>query len=267
VAQAEKILIVGGGPVGIEIAGEIATDYPDKKVTLVHNGNKLLSSTFPDSFRDKLLNSLRVLNVEVILGEKVSEDTTTTKKKKKSKSRKQEKKEEEGTEDLKEALKIVPKLERRSFQTTTGKEIQADLVFHCVGAKVNNEPLKKNFSHLLDVYGRLKVNPNLQVEGFRNIFALGDITNLPELKMAVNIHKHVPVVANNIQLLDAGKGKKLNSYKSPSRQMIGLSMGRNGGAAYFGYFSVGNMAMKYLKSRTMGAPQAWKMMNAIPQSQ
>jgi NADH dehydrogenase FAD-containing subunit len=29
---AETVLIIGGGPVGVELAGEIATDFPNKKV-------------------------------------------------------------------------------------------------------------------------------------------------------------------------------------------------------------------------------------------
>lgn len=31
--EAQKLLIIGGGPVGIELAGEIITDYPTKKVS------------------------------------------------------------------------------------------------------------------------------------------------------------------------------------------------------------------------------------------
>jgi len=30
---ANSVLIVGGGPVGVELAGEIAVDFPEKKVT------------------------------------------------------------------------------------------------------------------------------------------------------------------------------------------------------------------------------------------
>ena len=30
---ASSVLIIGGGPVGVELAGEIATDFPEKKVS------------------------------------------------------------------------------------------------------------------------------------------------------------------------------------------------------------------------------------------
>lgn len=34
VRAANSVLIVGGGPVGVELAGEIATDFPEKKVIM-----------------------------------------------------------------------------------------------------------------------------------------------------------------------------------------------------------------------------------------
>ncbi|PHU00324.1 hypothetical protein BC332_30111 [Capsicum chinense] len=39
IKSAKSILIVGGGPTGVELAAEIAVDFPDKKVTLVHSVN------------------------------------------------------------------------------------------------------------------------------------------------------------------------------------------------------------------------------------
>ena len=38
VKEAQRILILGGGPVGVEMAGEIHAYFPDKKVTLVNSG-------------------------------------------------------------------------------------------------------------------------------------------------------------------------------------------------------------------------------------
>ena len=33
-SAANSVLIIGGGPVGVELAGEIATDFPEKKVSV-----------------------------------------------------------------------------------------------------------------------------------------------------------------------------------------------------------------------------------------
>jgi NADH dehydrogenase FAD-containing subunit len=44
IAQAKRIVIAGGGPVGIEMAGEIADAYPDKSITMVFAGFRLLDN-------------------------------------------------------------------------------------------------------------------------------------------------------------------------------------------------------------------------------
>ncbi|KAL1807909.1 hypothetical protein ACET3Z_024899 [Daucus carota] len=42
IKSSQSILIVGGGPTGVELAGEIAVYFPERKVTLVHNGPRLM---------------------------------------------------------------------------------------------------------------------------------------------------------------------------------------------------------------------------------
>lgn len=44
---AQNVLIIGGGIVGVELAGEIADHYPDKSVTLAHAGGRLLEELKP----------------------------------------------------------------------------------------------------------------------------------------------------------------------------------------------------------------------------
>ena len=57
---AQKVLIVGGGPIGIEMAGEIMEEMPGKAVTLVTSEELMPSATvaFPDKFRDRLRKKL-----------------------------------------------------------------------------------------------------------------------------------------------------------------------------------------------------------------
>ena len=44
IAKSQRIVIGGGGPVGIELAGEIAEAYPGKSVTMVFAGFRLLDN-------------------------------------------------------------------------------------------------------------------------------------------------------------------------------------------------------------------------------
>ncbi|CAG8784738.1 3134_t:CDS:2, partial [Acaulospora morrowiae] len=71
IKDAKRILIIGGGPVGIELAGEIATNYQDKQITLVHSDTGLLNSKFPPKIRNMLADQLKELNVKLVFGEKV----------------------------------------------------------------------------------------------------------------------------------------------------------------------------------------------------
>jgi len=89
------------------------------------------------------------------------------------------------------------------------------VIFVCTGTRVNNKSFATHFSDLLDDEGRIKVNAHFQVEGFDNVFALGDCCNM-EQKMAYFAAKHGSVVSRNIQILQANdtgnKNKPLVSY-------------------------------------------------------
>ena len=57
--EKEKILIIGGGPVGVELAGEISEKYSDKEITLVHSQSQLIGSGLRQVFFDKVEEQLR----------------------------------------------------------------------------------------------------------------------------------------------------------------------------------------------------------------
>ena len=63
-SAANTILIIGGGAVGIELASEIATDQPSKKVTLVHSQPSFLEGS-PPRFGRVVKNYLEELGVQV----------------------------------------------------------------------------------------------------------------------------------------------------------------------------------------------------------
>jgi NADH dehydrogenase FAD-containing subunit len=47
IEQAKSILLIGAGPVGIELAGEIASLYPGKPITLMDPGERLMPAFNP----------------------------------------------------------------------------------------------------------------------------------------------------------------------------------------------------------------------------
>ncbi len=57
---AQSVLVIGGGPIGIEMAGEIMEEMPGKKVTLVTSKELMPSPdvAYPERFRTRLKKKL-----------------------------------------------------------------------------------------------------------------------------------------------------------------------------------------------------------------
>lgn len=147
IKSADSILIVGGGPTGVELAAEIAVDFPEKKVTLVHEGSRLLEFIGPKA-ADKALEWLKSKRVEVKLRQSVD-------------------------------LNNCAEDESKTFVTSTGEIIRADQLLVCTGKPVGSAWLKETMlKDSLDREGRLKVDENLRVKGYKNIFGVGDITDI-----------------------------------------------------------------------------------------
>ena len=67
--KAKTVVVVGGGAVGVEIAGDVKEDFKDKKVVLVHpHDNFLVNETVSESFLKTLRGRLDHLGVEMVLG-------------------------------------------------------------------------------------------------------------------------------------------------------------------------------------------------------
>ena len=150
--QSHQVLIIGGGPVGVELAGEIAVDFPDKEVTLVHSQPTLLE---PNVYKEKIYRrtqeELEKLNVKVILNDRIELPN-------------------------KQHLNYIEG--KKNYVTEKTKtNITADLTFVCTGTRVNNKSLLNSQlkSKINPQTGRIKVNNYFQVDGFENIFAIGDI--------------------------------------------------------------------------------------------
>ena len=199
---AKKVLIIGGGLVGVELAGEISTFYPDKKITIVHNMNKLIQRNNTGAI-DYATKFLKRRGVELIYGEKFSSGS------------------------------------RGKYVTDKGRKIGADMVFLCTGIIPNYEFLKKKFSGWLNERNQVKVNEFLQVEERTNIFSAGDVNSCTEEKTAQNAERQAEIIAKNICLME--KGGRLKRYESKSTPMI-ISLGKyNGIYTYDGFNMYGKI--------------------------
>lgn len=237
---AERVLIVGGGPVGVEFAGEIISKYPQKKITLVHTGIRLIGKPFNPKLGQKLLNTLREMGVQVILEERV----------------------------LLNDMKSEDFEKTQTYSTDRGRAIEADILLTCYGAKVNNKYLLNYFSEKLDQQGRVKVNSHMQVDGYENIFVVGDLTNIEEPKLGLVSGSHASVVAKNIEAMSrskaTGKQKPLKAYQPSQKQLIIVPLGENNGAGQLPLSKsgvvIGRFLAKQIKGKTLLAPMYWEKM-------
>ena len=61
-----------------------------------------------------------------------------------------------------------------------------------------------------DESNRLKVNEHLQIDGYDNVFGIGDCINTKEHKMAAHASTHAKLIVTN--LIRQMKGQKLQPY-------------------------------------------------------
>lgn len=68
VQAADSVLVIGGGATGVEMAAEIRTEYPNKKVILIHSRDALADSELLPSVREEARQVLLEKGVELFLG-------------------------------------------------------------------------------------------------------------------------------------------------------------------------------------------------------
>ncbi|MCX4658281.1 NAD(P)/FAD-dependent oxidoreductase [Streptomyces uncialis] len=197
--EADRVLLLGAGPVGLEFAGEIKARWPRKQVVLIDPSPGILSG-YSEPFRAEILRQLDGLGVELLLGDSLAQDPPT----------------EVGTAG--------------AFTVTTraGTEVSAGLWFRTHGVTPATGYLTGALAGARLSGGQVAVGPTLQVKGQSTVFALGDITDVAEPKRAGAAMRHAEVIAENITSLIGG-GTQLARYE-PGPAALLLPLGPHGGA-------------------------------------
>lgn len=179
---AKKVMIIGGGVVGVELAGEVAFSMPNTQVTLAHNAETLLNG-FKEKTQRKSLQQLQKLGVKVEFNRQYQNQNG------------------------------------RYIDQVSGDVSDADLVYEATGVLPNNSFLQPKLAHILNEHGFVKVDENLQVKGEASLYALGDIADVGEAKMgylAVEQGRYLAKV-----IMKKRKGKIHKGYKrNPLMAMI-----------------------------------------------
>jgi NADH dehydrogenase FAD-containing subunit len=197
-AGAQRVLVIGAGPVGLELSGEIKAVWPDKHVTIVDQAEQLVPGFLPE-MREDLHRQLDALGVELRLGTTLTAQPPT-----------------------------VPGRAKTFTVDSTSGEISADIWFRCYGVNVNGDYLSDGLVTARTPQGQVRVTETLNVDGYGHIYALGDITDLAEAKMAGYAMQHAEVVAKNIIAQVQGEQPTAVYRPSPIPSVL-LPLGPSGG--------------------------------------
>ncbi len=200
------IIVVGGGPTGVELAGTFAElartvlvrdfdhiDPAKARVILIEGGPRVLGS-FAEDMSASAKRQLERLGVEVRLG------------------------------------KHVKAMSDREVQMPDGEIIRGNIIW---AAGVSASPLTKKLGIETDRGGRINVLPDLSVPGHPEVFAVGDLVSLVDRKGQL-----VPGVS------PAAMQMGEHAAKLMAEELRGRSIVTNAAAGReaFGYWDKGTMA-------------------------
>ncbi len=202
-AAAPRVLLLGAGPVGIELAGEISAIWPDKHITLVDVAGDILGARFRPELKAEIRRQLAALGIRLLLGTRLVTGPPG----------------EPG------------ELGAFTVRTEAGEELTADIWFRCYGVRPVSDYLAGSLAAARQPDGRVAVAPSLQVIGQGRVFALGDVATADH-PMAGAAGRQAAVVAGNIRAFITGQGE-LAEYEAAPPGIV-VPIGPAGGAGQRG---------------------------------
>lgn len=169
IESCRKIGVIGGGAVGIEIAGDIKTKYKDKEVTLVHPHAQFPPEPLKDEFKTAVRDSLERAGVKILTGYRVKSEGAN-----------------------------------HELQFTNGETMESDFNYWCTSFKNNTLLFSGELAPFVSPKNNIYVNDYLQLthpetqHHIPNVFAVGDLCEFEIIKSAGWALYHGRQVANNV---------------------------------------------------------------------
>ncbi|WP_166424661.1 FAD-dependent oxidoreductase [Paraglaciecola sp. 20A4] len=226
VRQAKVIAIVGAGPVGTELAGEIACAYPDKEIHLITDEQSLYPMYNP-SLAKKLQADFTALGVHLHTGKRV------------------------------ENLASLTEPYKGDITFAGGKTISADLVFPVIGSR----PQTQLLAALTDV--KFASDGRAEQDGWMrpsksnpNLFVIGDALCAGDAMTIVAISRQVPWLVKTLKAVFNGKTvDSQKPYKPWVVAPILIPMGPKMGASVLPFgkkeMTVGHFMTSRLKGKDL----------------
>jgi NADH dehydrogenase FAD-containing subunit len=193
------VLIVGTGPTGLELAGEISDRWPEKRATLLESEPQILAGPYRRELREAVRSQLDARGVAFVLGEALTAEPESP------------------------PVTLGP----FAVSTTAGRTVEADIWFRCHGLRPVSDYLRGELAAARLADGSIAVTPELRVAGQEHVFALGD-ASAADMKTAGRAGRQAEVAVANIRALV--EGGQLRAYE-PSPPAIVIPLGPSGGAS------------------------------------
>ncbi|GKZ37873.1 hypothetical protein AbraIFM66950_009700 [Aspergillus brasiliensis] len=234
ILSAKRIVVIGAGPIGVEIAGELGDLIPPSSTSTSNNGEKegekeitLISATprilpvLKESASSAATSLLTQKGVKVLTDTKVVSVSSPS-----------------GDNNRGYTLHL-----------SNGDTLDTDIYIPTTGVIPNNSFIPKE---VLDEHGWVKVDPELKVSGVEGVYAAGDITNHTQ-KLSFKAEEMAGVVVgnlvNDINNIDGtgsrwwkGCGSGRKTYNEGTDVMMVVPVGSSGGTGQaFGWVLISFM--------------------------
>ena len=219
--DAARIAIVGAGPVGVELAGEIAHFMPDKAVTFVSADPKLLPD-FPAKLRTSLLAKLEAAGVDVILGHRAVD------------------------------LKGLSEPFAGPLFLDDGRQIDADLVVPAVGSRASSDLLRDLPDTGFNGAGRVKVDGWMRPSSLPHVFAAGDVADNGDAMTIVGLSRQFPWLVKMLKTLATGKELEIVKPYTPwSKAPTLIPLGPKRGNSFLVIATFGDFINRKMKGEDL----------------
>lgn len=218
VQSANEIVVAGAGPVGIELAGEVSSKYPNKSVILACKTPSLLDN-YPARFGQLLIKQLKSIGVDVRLGVEV--------------------------ENLAEATSPF-----QGKATLTDNSVFENVaIFPTTGSKPNTSLLSSIPDVKTTPSQRVTVDPWLRPAKYPALFALGDVAETGDAMTVVGVERQTGWLFKTIKkYLNGATIEDLAPYKPWSSPPFLVPLGVKYGASVLD----GNVVGPFLTSTIKG---------------
>ncbi|KAJ5901649.1 Apoptosis-inducing factor [Penicillium taxi] len=215
IKSVKNIVIGGAGPIGVEVAGElaeaVAANGQEVDITLVSSADRVLPMLKPSagSTAEKQLKQkkVKIITSTRVLGAETSGENSWT------------------------------------VTLDNGKTLSTELYIPTTGDVPNNSFIPKQF---LDADGWVKIDKELRVVGDSlPIYAAGDIGN-NSMRLSLKAVEQAKIAANNIKVDILGKGAR-KSYDQGDSIMMMVPVGSTGGSGQIFGFVPFNFLVKMAK--------------------